>query len=59
MNSRLACAALIAAAAPAATFASDRDHERGEEMYRQTCASCHDSGVLGAPKIGDRKAWKP
>ncbi|HWS75473.1 MAG TPA: c-type cytochrome [Quisquiliibacterium sp.] len=56
---RLACATLIAAGATAEAFASDSDHERGEEIYRQTCAACHDSGALGAPKIGDRKAWKP
>jgi cytochrome c5 len=56
---RRAFAALIAAAVSGTVLASDPDHERGEAVYRKTCAACHDEGVLGAPKIGDRKAWKP
>lgn len=31
----------------------------GERIYRANCASCHDTGELGAPKIGDHKAWRP
>jgi cytochrome c5 len=23
------------------------------------CFSCHDSGVAGAPKLGDKAAWAP
>ncbi len=30
----------------------------GESIYRANCASCHDTGEVGAPRIGDRKAWK-
>ena len=29
----------------------------GQRIYQTSCASCHDSGMLGAPKIGDQKAW--
>lgn len=28
-----------------------------ETKYSQTCAVCHNSGVAGAPKKGDTKAW--
>lgn len=28
-----------------------------EAKYAQTCAVCHNSGVAGAPKKGDTKAW--
>lgn len=28
-----------------------------EEIYKATCAACHDSGVAGAPKLGDKAAW--
>jgi cytochrome c5 len=28
-----------------------------EEVYKATCAACHDSGVAGAPKVGDKGAW--
>lgn len=29
----------------------------GKEVYEQTCFACHASGVLGAPKFGDKAAW--
>ena len=29
----------------------------GKQAYEQVCAQCHDEGVDGAPKIGDREAW--
>ena len=31
--------------------------KNGEEVYVAVCASCHDSGVAGAPKTGDKAAW--
>jgi len=30
----------------------------GEAVYRRVCARCHDKGISGAPKLGDREAWK-
>jgi len=30
----------------------------GETVYQQVCMACHESGVAGAPKHGDRKAWE-
>lgn len=29
----------------------------GEQAYLQACARCHDDGVDGAPRLGDRDAW--
>jgi cytochrome c5 len=29
----------------------------GKEVVNAVCASCHASGVQGAPRIGDRAAW--
>ena len=29
----------------------------GKQAYDRVCASCHDEGVDGAPKIGDQEAW--
>lgn len=37
------------AAAPAANA--------GEALFKQTCATCHGTGVAGAPKFGDKAAW--
>lgn len=31
----------------------------GEEIVQAECSKCHESGVNGAPKIGDRAAWIP
>ena len=31
----------------------------GEEVVKAVCATCHQAGVAGAPKIGDKAAWGP
>lgn len=31
----------------------------GEEVFKSTCSACHQTGVAGAPKFGDRAAWAP
>lgn len=30
-----------------------------DEIVGTTCSACHGSGVMGAPKIGDKGAWGP
>ncbi len=30
-----------------------------EETYKGVCSACHDAGVAGAPKFGDKAAWAP
>ena len=40
----------VSAAAPHAPLS-------GEQVVGQVCSACHGSGVLGAPKIGDKAAW--
>ena len=29
----------------------------GKNVYEANCAGCHDAGVAGAPKPGDKPAW--
>ncbi len=29
----------------------------GEQVYRETCFACHETGVARAPRIGDRAGW--
>jgi len=41
------------AAAPAAGAAT----ADGEQIYREACAFCHDSGAMGAPLRSDRAYW--
>jgi len=30
-----------------------------EQRYAQSCANCHNAGVMAAPKLGDKAAWAP
>lgn len=31
----------------------------GQEIYEENCGMCHNQGLQGAPKIGDKAAWEP
>ena len=31
----------------------------GEQVVKTVCSACHQAGVAGAPKIGDKAAWAP
>ena len=31
----------------------------GKTVFDQTCAVCHEAGIAGAPKAGDKEAWAP
>ena len=44
----------LAAAAPAAA-----GNRSGEDLYKAICGACHEAGVAGAPKTGDKAAWAP
>lgn len=28
-----------------------------EDTYKSACGACHDAGVAGAPKLGDKAGW--
>lgn len=49
-------AAAPAAATAAVAAAGGGD---GKGTYEKACSVCHASGVAGAPKFGDKAAWKP
>jgi cytochrome c5 len=44
---------VVAAAAPAAAVGKS-----GEEVYKAVCAMCHATGLLNAPKFGDKTQWE-
>lgn len=46
-------------AAAATTGTNAAELEVGEKLYKTVCLTCHDSGVAGAPKYGDKEAWAP
>ena len=54
-----ASTATATASAPATQTATATASDAGEKLYGQTCKACHDAGLLGAPKPGDKENWKP
>ena len=52
-------AAAAPAAAPAPVAAVAADGGQGEALFKKTCAMCHQTGVAGAPKLGDKADWGP
>jgi cytochrome c5 len=48
-----ATAPAAASAGPAASARSGRD------IWKGTCQVCHATGMLGAPRIGNKAAWAP
>lgn len=53
----LAVFALGLAAAPGALAQSGE--RSGKQVVEEQCVKCHQAGVNGAPRIGDREAWIP
>ncbi len=37
--------------------AVDGEPRSGEMIYKAVCHTCHDTGLVGSPKIGDAGAW--
>ncbi len=29
----------------------------GQQVYQASCVACHDAGIAGAPKVGDKGQW--
>lgn len=52
-----AAMASLKTAAPAAAGGSNLD--AGKKLYDTVCMACHASGVMNAPKFGDKAAWAP
>jgi cytochrome c5 len=38
--------------------AAGGEPQSGEQIYNSVCMACHDSGVAGAPVIGDDSTWQ-
>jgi len=55
MKSIIASALVVLLLSPALVGAE----MTGEEVYQKACGVCHDNGVAGAPKLGDKTAWTP
>ncbi len=49
---------IITAAAAALLGLSGSALADGQAVYTKACNACHGAGVAGAPKLGDKAAWK-
>jgi cytochrome c5 len=56
---RFVSAALVGAALLVSgnAFAVTYDAKAGASVYNASCATCHKTGMMGAPKVGDKAAW--
>jgi cytochrome c5 len=51
--------AMVAAGALLAVSGMAQAERSGEAVYNGPCKTCHEAGVAGAPKLGDKAAWAP
>ncbi len=58
-QSTLAAAVVAAFLAPGLSQAAPSASLTGKQVVQARCVTCHQEGVNGAPKIGDRAAWAP
>jgi cytochrome c551/c552/cytochrome c5 len=40
-----------------ADASSPKGNLGGEQVYQSVCKTCHEPGIAGAPKVGDKAAW--
>jgi cytochrome c5 len=66
LNSGAATAPVVTAAATppappaaAATAPAAAGKPDAKKVYETTCTACHATGLVGAPKFGDKAAWAP
>ncbi len=49
----------VAKVALGAAETAAKGSHTGEQIFTATCAACHGSGALGAPKVGENGQWAP
>jgi cytochrome c5 len=59
LNARIQPLAKVKLAPAPAGGAAAAGGRSGEEIYKAVCGACHETGVAGSPKIGDKAAWAP
>ena len=57
MKAIVTAVVLVAGMLSANLAVAEGDAAAGEAVFNRVCKMCHGSGVMGAPKVGDTKAW--
>ncbi len=57
MKAIVTAGVLVAGMLSANFAAAAGDAAAGEAVFNRACKMCHGSGMMGAPKLGDAKAW--
>ena len=50
---------MVAASALMVFAAANVQADEGQKTFQAACFACHGTGAAGAPKLGDKAAWKP
>lgn len=54
----LVASVIALATFPDSTMSADIvNNEVGQKIYSSYCSMCHDTGLAGAPKLGDQQDW--
>ncbi len=53
------CALFVCSVCSTEASATAPDAAKGQAVYDASCATCHKTGLMGAPKLGDKAAWAP
>jgi cytochrome c5 len=59
VNMRIQPVANVKMATVASGSSTAVGNRSGEDLYKAICVACHEAGVAGSPKIGDKAAWAP
>ncbi|NTW68544.1 MAG: cytochrome c5 family protein [Chlorobiaceae bacterium] len=51
------CSLVVFAFSSSDAFAANA--AAGKATYDASCVTCHKTGLMGAPKLGDKAAWAP
>lgn len=57
MKTIVTTAVLLAGMLAWGVAAAEGDAAAGEAVFNHSCKMCHGTGMMGAPKLGDRGSW--